>query len=448
MMKRISLLLIRYEWLILAVLAPLLLFPNAKRSLALVGVPLLWAARKIARGRFIRRTPLDWAILLLLIMVLVSLFVTYDLSLSLPKVTALILGIALYYATVDLDSPRSLRLALAIYLVGGIGLAVVALFGTTWSAKIPVLGSLAARLPAALRGLPGSEQGFNANEVAGTLLWFIPFYPALAAWAWSGWRRGNARAGWPVLLLLAGGVLTTGVLLLSQSRGALLGVGLASLLLLAASGRYGRGLAAALILAAVVVLALYGPRIGNELLGAGSGAGDTGQVITLSARVEIWSRALDAVADFPITGMGFNVFRNAVTVMYPLFSISPDVDIAHAHNHFLQVAVDLGLPGLTAYLAIWLIAGVAVIGLWRGAGDTWVKSFALGSGASLLAYLVYGMTDTVSLGSKPGVAWWALLGLSMAVLASCAQPVESASTDWVPAGSDSTAQAKSRTGAK
>jgi hypothetical protein len=36
---------------------------------------------------------------------------------------------------------------------------------------------------------------------------------------------------------------------------------------------------------------------------------------------------------------------------------------------------------------------------------------ALGLGGGLLAHLLYGLTDAVALGAKPGVLFWMLLGL-------------------------------------
>ena len=35
----------------------------------------------------------------------------------------------------------------------------------------------------------------------------------------------------------------------------------------------------------------------------------------------------------------------------------------------------------------------------------------IGLGGGLLAHLIYGMTDAVALGAKPGVLFWMLLGL-------------------------------------
>jgi hypothetical protein len=39
------------------------------------------------------------------------------------------------------------------------------------------------------------------------------------------------------------------------------------------------------------------------------------------------------------------------------------------------------------------------------------RSLALGLGGGLLAHLLYGLTDAVALGAKPGVLFWMLLGL-------------------------------------
>jgi hypothetical protein len=71
--KVVAELLVKTELLWLALLSPFFLFPTPERVWALAALPILWVARRIARGRFVPRTPLDWAIALLLLMVLVSL---------------------------------------------------------------------------------------------------------------------------------------------------------------------------------------------------------------------------------------------------------------------------------------------------------------------------------------------------------------------------------------
>ena len=39
--------------------------------------------------------------------------------------------------------------------------------------------------------------------------------------------------------------------------------------------------------------------------------------------IEIWSRALYALQDFPFTGVGLGAFRRVVNVLYPLFLVPP-----------------------------------------------------------------------------------------------------------------------------
>jgi putative inorganic carbon (HCO3(-)) transporter len=130
--------------------------------------------------------------------------------------------------------------------------------------------------------------------------------------------------------------------------------------------------------------------------------------------MEVWSRALYAIQDFPFTGTGMNNFRRIMPVLYPAFLVSPDYDIGHAHNHLLQVALDLGLPGLVAYAAIWLITVTMLFGMWQRSRARITRAMAAGLGAGLVAFFVYGMTDAIALGAKPGVIFWALLALASA----------------------------------
>jgi len=94
--------------------------------------------------------------------------------------------------------------------------------------------------------------------------------------------------------------------------------------------------------------------------------------------------------------------------------MGPNFDIAHAHNIFLQTALDVGLPGLVAYLVLLIVAGVVC---WQCArqGHGLVRWMALGLAAGLVGLHVYGLADAVALGAKPGVAFWMALGLIAAM---------------------------------
>jgi putative inorganic carbon (HCO3(-)) transporter len=121
-----------------------------------------------------------------------------------------------------------------------------------------------------------------------------------------------------------------------------------------------------------------------------------------------------AIQDFPFTGVGLGTFRRVVGLLYPLFTISPDIDIAHAHNIFLQVALDVGVPGLIAYLALLWVAGAVAWHVARG-GPPLLQALAIGLLAALVSLHLYGLTDALALGSKPGLAFWMILGLLAAL---------------------------------
>ena len=164
---------VRAEPLWLALLWPVALFPSAWLTPLLLVLPALWGARRLARGRFVPRTPLDWPLALLLLMVLVSAFVTPDLAYSLPKITGLVFGVALFYALVEwAGTDGRIRAGFAGYAGAGAALALLGLLGTEWLSKFPGVEAAAARLPQGVRGLPGAESDSSRTRWAGRCCWW------------------------------------------------------------------------------------------------------------------------------------------------------------------------------------------------------------------------------------------------------------------------------------
>jgi putative inorganic carbon (HCO3(-)) transporter len=140
-------------------------------------------------------------------------------------------------------------------------------------------------------------------------------------------------------------------------------------------------------------------------------AAGPGLAHTVAGRVELWSRAVDAIRDAPLTGVGMNAFRVVMPERYPPF-LFPITDLAHAHNHLLQAALDVGLPGLVAYASIWLIIGALLVRVLRLSDERVYRSIAGGIGAGLIAHFVFGLTDAIPLGAKVGVLFWLTLALT------------------------------------
>lgn len=439
--------LVRIELLFLLLLAPLFIFPAPSRAVVFAALPILWIARWVARGRFVRRTPLDWPILVMLLMMLVSIFATPDLEFSLTKIAGLLFGIGLYYALVEwAQTTRRIQIAVGVYVLAGVALALLGLLGTSWTFKLPGLSAIVGLLPAAFRGVPGAESGFNPNEVGAALLWPVPLQITFAGWYWRSRSTAPYKAQkWRKLLAFALPVLalvSISTLLLTQSRNALASFGLGMTFLIWLNFRRARlALVALLVVGAALALAFGPGNLSDRLSGVDNPEFvPTSGTLSMDDRVQIWTRGIYGIEDFPLTGMGMNTFRRAMPQLYPLTSARFDKDMAHAHNQLLQAALDLGLPGLVSYLAIWMVAAALVYQTWcasddaLGAGyrvsgdgtdgkvltpDTrhpipntrWWRATIAGIGAGLLSSFAFGMADAISLGAKPGFFFWGLLAL-------------------------------------
>ena len=400
----------------LAALAPVLLFPTPARLLLLALVPIVWFVAWRATGRAVPRTPLNVGLWMLLLTVAVSAGATFDIRFSLGKISGVLLAALVFWATARwVTTPGRLVTGLAAYLLAGGALAVLGLLGINWIDKFSVFGRIIERLPKAIRGAPGAEEGFQPNAVAGCLVLFIPLQIALVAssgrwlrpWVAQRWCRIGT---WVQGALLA---LTLGTLLLTQSRGAWIGLSVAGVAFLALYNRWTRQVAALVCVGVVVVAAYVGPaRLANLAVNNG-GSGMPGDV---SSRVELWSRAVAGIRDFPLTGMGMNAFRKVMPVLYPtVFTGATDFDIAHAHNHLLQAALDVGLPGLVAYLSIWMVTAVLLVRVCRRSRERIYRDAAGGLGLGLLAHFVFSMTDAIALGAKVGILFWLAIALAVSL---------------------------------
>ncbi len=414
--------------------APVLLFPTALPAATLLVLTVWgvwWAACLVVdRQGTIPVTPFNAALLFWCIAVAVGVMVTAFPELTLSKATGLLLGLAAWrLLAVVVHDRRRLGWAVAGYVLLGLSFAGIGFVTVRWGSKVPVLSDVVAWLPERLLVLPeGPESGVNANQLAGVLVTYLPMGVAalvalVARRSPSTATGGGQRRPWYRFALWASaGALTMvagGGLLLTQSRsGWVAGAVAVATLIWATLVTTGRPAARRAAVGLVCVLAVVGAAVlwgiaqQTELdlwQGGPPVATDVTGPISLSGRVEIWSRALYAIQDFPFTGCGLGTFRRIVPLLYPLFTISPTIDIAHAHNIFLQVAVDVGIPGLVAYLAL---LGVATKLAWQLAErDRRDRLLALGILSGIVGLHVYGLTDALAPGSKPGLIFWVALGL-------------------------------------
>jgi putative inorganic carbon (HCO3(-)) transporter len=424
--------LIRAELPILVLTLPLFLFTSPWTVLALAVISLLWGARRLGRGYFLPRTPLDWPIALMAVMIPVGLLVSPYFSWGAGRAALLIYGIALYYALVDwIVDRRFFDIAFSLYLLAGGAMALLALIGTDWQYKFPFLGDLTQALPSIANTLSRDQTGFHPNIVAGALLWVV--FPLLALLLSPAHENNDPAPSdrsfltrltslsygrLPLAILL---LLTAGTLMLTQSRGAIAsaaaGVGLLAWL------RWPR-FRPAIALGAVAAVALVSVALTLEISAAkqtvAAGQFSVSAAENFAVRVDTWQSALRAISAHPVEGIGLDAFRHLLPTTYPAASIPDTYDIGHAHNQFLQAALDLGLPGLLAYLTLWIAAGRM---LWLmlarniplSTGSPRTVYLAAGFAAALFASFLHGMIDVIVMVSKPGVLFWAMLAFVAAL---------------------------------
>lgn len=134
---------------------------------------------------------------------------------------------------------------------------------------------------------------------------------------------------------------------------------------------------------------------------------------SLSGRPIIWQRALNGLADQPLTGMGLAAFDRIAHEPYPLPGYVPG-DIHHAHNLFLQTALDFGVPGLLVFGAIVVLMAAGLLKLYRAVPPGGQLSvWTVGMIGCFVAFLLYNNLDAVTLGARPAVVLWFLLGLAL-----------------------------------
>ena len=406
------------ELLVLAITAPVLYLPQRfGQNAVLFAVGLLvaiWLWRRLWTGVWYAATPADWPIFLLFVVMLpVAVWAAPDplrTQYAWPRTLVLLWNLHLFvlFVTHISRQRRLLTPLLLIFLGSALLIALLAPLGVNWHYKLPGMQAILSRAPALLGFLSREgESGFHPNIVAGALLYALPLMIALAV---AGLRR-QPRNLW--LWLLAGATLyTTAVFALLQSRGGYIGLAVALAVMAMLPYRRGRWLLA--IGAAGVVLVIVAGSVSLLTWVADNPTVEAvgGTATLASFRVELWSVALMATSDFPFTGVGLGAFQEVAMLLYPL-NISPDYYFGHAHNFWLQGAVDFGLSGLIAIGAIYLVTIVQTARLWRTSLTP--PGLAAGLVGSLIAQSIFSLTDAIPLGSTANLFFWMLFGLILAL---------------------------------
>jgi putative inorganic carbon (HCO3(-)) transporter len=403
-----------HELIALGVALPVLLFPGVWSLLGVALIALTWVCRWLSRGHLSVRTGMDVPILFIMVMALVGLVPSVAPELSLNRLCLYFLGVSLFYGMANgLRTERQIHYAGIALVLLGLAVAVSSLLGTDWSIGTLIdVPAIYGRLPGPfIRGLPGSGvieeyDLFNPRVVAGALAMILPV-PLAYLVCGKGWK----------LRLLSGltALVMATVLLLTQAPQGLLGLAAALLLIAVWRSRWFLpGLA----------LGLLGLLLAWKSLAVGQTVGHSLSQGTLDAlNFGLYSRLVNGawgiamVRDMPFTGAGLNTFP----VLDSLYS-GGGGHAPHAHNVLIQTAVDLGVPGLLGLLALLGTFAYTMLCAYRASRQPNQRALLIGICGAVLAWLTYGLLDSITLGHKPAMALWVMLGLAAATRLQVQQP--------------------------
>ncbi len=142
--------------------------------------------------------------------------------------------------------------------------------------------------------------------------------------------------------------------------------------------------------------------------GRSAGAGD----VTWHGRLEIWQQSINLIASHAWIGLGLNNFEQVRGAVAGVSALGLPRVVVHAHDEYLQAALDFGVPGLVAYVALLVGMFGTLLQCTRSARTHSARVLAAALATGLLGHQLFGLVDAVTLGAKAGLLWWAYLGVS------------------------------------
>jgi len=358
----------------------------------------LWLGKMIAKGRLnFKRTPFDVGIALLVLLSAASIWASPDRGFSFYNYYNL-MGryVLIYYLVVNnINSTIKIKRIIGVMLSSA---AVVALYGFyQYLFGVNILANewvdgqhfpdLKLRVFSTLK---------NPNLLAGFLVTMI----AIAAGM--GYKTATIKGR----VMFFGLVSMFGAcLVLTYSRGAWIS-------LLAVIGVYGmlcnRKIFWLLILLPVAMLCGHDAIL--ERIMSIINPTDTSSTL----RIALWESTIAMIMDKPLLGIGWGSYW-LVYPEYDFFLNNANVHIFHAHNMYLNIAAEIGIPGLITFLSIMYSHVRLALSVLRNSFESWSAGLMLGIIAAIGGIIINGLTDYVLFNIQLSMLYWLLNALVVIV---------------------------------
>lgn len=386
-------------------LGPQFVFPRESWNwLLLVGPAVIFFARWFLEHKFLQNTPFDMSVALLVIWMFFGVFTTDELAAGTPKIAGLMFGVVLLYVLTEaLKSTTRIKIAIVVFVLMGLAVSIIGTLSRLDGLSVPQIdgNKIVKSIPKVVIKFDRAQTGINPNPLGGTLLLFIP--PGMMALSYS--FKKKTTKYYARHLRIAAQAIILGIeifaIMYSRSAGALAAFGFVLLMI----GDKGRLLKACVSLAIILafVLILKSPGLNKNALINNT---RVSLVQSISVRLPLWNGGLDAARTHPIFGLGIDRLRVTPPFIY---------EDAHAHNQFIHLAAEMGIPALIAYIAILIGSGWMALEVVRSKMSKGMVMMMKGFAWGQIGFAIFGIADAIPLGAKPGIFFWFSIALMTSI---------------------------------
>ncbi len=363
-------------------------FPSHRQgieTICFVFIVLLFIAKLTLdrRKRYIKKSSIDLPILIFTGLVILSIFFSINLLHSLSAFKEYWLKpIFLFYIMVNFaDKQKKFRnLTLAIF----ISLLISMIIGIL---KFPfseyLLGNK--RLDSLITG---------PNEFAEYLEMFVPILLAFMLWS----RKNYLKIGAGVFLLI-----NIFCLLFTYSRGSWIAIFPVSSFLFF---KKDKRLILLPILLVIIFFVVSTPALKQRIFSAIN----IEKIPSTDNRIRIWRETIGEIKKRPLTGFGWG-WKN-YRQLAPQFR--SEKMGWHAHNYFLEIAFESGIPASCVFLWLWITIMIKSWRIYAKVKDDFLKTLTIGIWGAFLVKFIHWFVD-VPISIEIILTMWALVGIVMAI---------------------------------
>jgi len=134
-------------------------------------------------------------------------------------------------------------------------------------------------------------------------------------------------------------------------------------------------------------------------------------------RIAVYRNALNMIKAHPVIGVGAGAFMKSYKKYkeFPEYRNVVTLDEMKAHNNFLHMAAEIGLVGFGIF--VWMLYKLFMecINTYRHLDDKFFKVILLSLSASLISFLINGLTESSLYYSRVAIIFWYLVGFSLSL---------------------------------